>query len=107
MAHLELIILIAVSWILIRFFDSDSHRKGNLSVLGLKPTKSRLLYAAILFFVTAFCCATGFFMRMYFADEEFGLNPEIDFGFVLSGIWVVLVSVLFEELLCRGVGLYI
>lgn len=102
MAHLELIVLIAVSWILIWFFE-----KENLSVLGLRPTKSRLQYASILFLVTALCCSTGFFMRMYFADEKFGLNPEVNTAFILTGIWVVLVSVLFEELLCRGIGLYI
>lgn len=102
MPNLELLIVIVISWILIWFFE-----KGNLSVLGLRPTISRLKYAAILFVVTAICCSTGFFMRMYFANEEFGLNPKISISFVLTGIWLTLKSVLFEELLCRGVGLYI
>ncbi len=99
---LQLIGLLAISWLLIWLFE-----KENLSVLGLTATKDRLKYFAILFVVTAVCCSTGFFMRMYFAKEEFGLNPKINIWFVLTGVWVILKSVLFEELLCRGVGLYI
>ena len=102
MPNLELLIVIVISWILIWSFE-----KGNLSILGLSPTISRLKYAAILFVVTASCCSTGFFMRMYFSYEEFGLNPKTSVLFVLTGIWMTLKSVLFEELLCRGVGLYI
>jgi len=99
---LQLIGLLAISWLLIWLFE-----KGNLSVLGLTPTKDRLKYFTILFVVTALCCSAGFFMRMYFAKEEFGLNPKTNISFILTGIWVTLKSVLFEELLCRGVGLYI
>ena len=99
---LQLVGLLAISWLLIWLFE-----KGNLSVLGLTPTKDRLKYFTILFLVTAVCCSSGFFLRMYFAKEEFGLNPRTSIPFILTGIWVTLKSVLFEELLCRGVGLYI
>lgn len=99
---LQLIGLLAISWLLIRVFE-----KGNLSVLGLTPTKDRLKYFTILFVITAVCCSTGFFFRMYFAKEEFGLNSKTSILFILTGIWVTLKSILFEELLCRGVGLYI
>lgn len=98
----EIIGLLAISWLLIWFFE-----KGNLSVLGLSPTKIRLKYAAILFIITAICCSTGFIMRMLFAKEEFILNPQTDTSFMVSGIWLTLKSVLFEELLTRGVLLYI
>lgn len=102
MQNLELLVVIAISWILIWLFE-----KGDLSVLGLRPTMSRLKYAGILFIVTAASCSAGFFMRMYFAKEEFALNPKTSISFILTGIWLPLKSVLFEELLCRGVGLYI
>lgn len=81
--------------------------KGSLSVLGLKPTKRILKTAAILFIVTAVCCSTTFLMRMYFTKEQFAINPHLNGSFVLTGIWINFKSVLFEELLCRGVGLYI
>jgi membrane protease YdiL (CAAX protease family) len=99
---LQLIGLLAISWLLIWLFE-----KGNLSVLGLTPTKDRLKYFTILLVVTAVCCSSGFFMRMYFAQEKFELNQKTNISFILAGIWVTLKSVLFEELLCRGVGLYI
>lgn len=99
---LQLVGLLAISWLIIWVFE-----KGNLSVLGLTPTKDRLKYFTILFLITAVCCSTGFFLRMYFAKEEFGLNPKTSILFILTGISVTLKSVLFEELLCRGVGLYI
>jgi uncharacterized protein len=98
----EIIGLLLVSWLLIWLFE-----KGNLSVLGLKPTKSRLKYAAILFLVTAVCCSTGYFMRMYFAKEQFSLNPKLSTSLIATEIWLVLKSVLFEELSSRGVALYI
>ena len=98
----EIIGLLAVSWILIWLFE-----KGNLSILGLRPTKNRLRYAAILFMITALCCSTGFLMRILFAKEQFILNPKINTAFVFTGIWLTLKSVLFEELLSRGVLLYI
>lgn len=98
----EIIGLLAISWILIWLFE-----KGNLSVLGLRPTKSRLKYSAILFFTTAICCSTGFLMRMYFGKEQFVLNPKLNSALIFTGIWLTIKSVLFEELLCRGVILYI
>ncbi len=99
---IEIIGLLSISWLLIWLFE-----KGDLSVLGLRPTRSKLKISAILFIITAICCSTGFFMRTYFSKEQFGINPQLNISFVLTGIWVNFKSVLFEELLCRGVGLYI
>ena len=98
----EIIGLLAISWLLIWLFE-----KGNLSVLGLSPTKSRLTYFVILFIVTALCCSTGFLMRMLFAKEQFVLNPNLNATLIVIGAWSVLKSVLFEELLSRGILLYI
>jgi membrane protease YdiL (CAAX protease family) len=98
----DIIGLLAASWLLIWLFE-----KGNLSVLGLKPTKSRLKYSAILFITTAICCSTGFLMRIYFGKEQFDLNPKLNINLILTGIGLTIKSVLFEELLSRGVILYI
>ncbi len=91
----EIIGLIAISWLLIWLFE-----KGNLSVLGLRPTKRKLKISAILFIITAICSSTAFFMRIYFSKEQFSLNPQLNISLVLTGIWVNFKSVLFEELLC-------
>ena len=102
MKNLELIALIILSWLLIWLFE-----KGKLSILGLKPTANRLKILVLLFGVTALCCSIGFFMRMYFGKEVFALNPQLTTTLILTGVWRVFESVLFEELLFRGVGLYI
>jgi uncharacterized protein len=94
--------LLAISWLLVWFFE-----KGNLSVLGLRPTKSRLKYFVILFIITAICSSTAFLLRICFAKEVYMLNPTLSFISVSSEVWHQFRSVLTEELLCRGVLLYI
>lgn len=98
----ELLILLAISWLVIWFFE-----KGNLSVLGLRLTAKRLKFAGFLFFLTALCCATGFWLRMYFLKEAFGINPAMTNSLFFHSLWQAVRSVLFEELLCRGILLYI
>jgi hypothetical protein len=46
-------------------------------------------------------------MRMYFADQQWKLNPALSANLILTGIWWNVKSVLFEELIFRGVLLYI
>lgn len=97
-----ILVQLALSWIIIWFFE-----KGNLNVLGLVPTKRRLIDLALFFFITAICCATGFLMKMYFAGQQWKLNPELSFTLFFKGLWWNTSSVLFEELIFRGVLLYI
>ncbi len=97
-----IIVQLAISWLIVWFFE-----KGNLRVLGLFPTKRRLLDFVLFFFITAICCSSDFLMRMYFADQEWKLNPALSVNLILTGIWWNIKSVLFEELIFRGVLLYI
>lgn len=99
---LQLIGLLGISWLLIWFFE-----KGNLSVLGLTPTKERLKYFSILFIVSAILSATAFLLRMYFAKEEYAITQSLTTKSILLESWYQLRTVLTEELLCRGVLLYI
>lgn len=99
---LQLIGLFAISWLLIWLFE-----KGNLSVLGLTPTKGRLKYFTILFIVSAILSATAFLLRMYFAKEEYILSQSLNTKSILLEIWYQFRTVLTEELLCRGALLYI
>jgi membrane protease YdiL (CAAX protease family) len=98
----QLIGLLAISWLLIWSFE-----KGNLSVLGLNPTKCRLKYFATLFIVSAICSSTAFLLRICFAKEVYTLNPTLSFISVSAEVWHQFRSVLTEELICRGVLLYI
>ena len=44
---------------------------------------------------------------MYFGKQQWHLNPNLSFRLVVEGIWWNIKSVLFEELIFRGVLLYI
>lgn len=99
---LQLIGIIAISWLLIWLFE-----KGNLSVLGLTPTKDRLKYFTLLFIVSAMLSATAFLLRMYFAKEEYAITQSLTAKSILLETWHQFRTVLTEELLCRGALLYI
>lgn len=99
---LQLIGLLAISWFLIWFYE-----KGNLSVLGLTPTKDRIKYFSILFIVSAILSATAFLLRMYFVKEEYTITQSLTPKSILLEIWYQFRTVLTEELLCRGALLYI
>jgi uncharacterized protein len=99
---LGIIVQLAISWLLVWLFE-----KSNLKVLGFFPTKRRLIDFVIFFLITAICCSSDFFMRMLFAKQEWKLNPAFSLNLLLSGVWWNIKSVLFEELIFRGVLFYI
>lgn len=80
--------------------------KENLSVLGLMPTKKRLGSFLLFFLVTMFFAASSYFARMYYG-ERWVLNPAFSITLLFEGLWWNIKSVLFEELIFRGVILYI
>jgi len=98
---LGILVQLLISWILVRLFE-----KQNLLVLGLTPTRRRISEFALYFLITAICCASGFFMRMYFG-ERWILNPVFTWKLLADGLWWHIKSVLYEELIYRGVILYI
>jgi len=99
---LQLIGLLAISWLLIWLFE-----KGNLSVLGLTITKDRMKYSIILFIISVILSASAFLLRMYFAQEEYVLSTSLTAKSLFLETWYQLRTTLTEELLCRGALLYI
>jgi membrane protease YdiL (CAAX protease family) len=97
-----ILVQLAISWLIIWLVEKD-----NLSVLGFYPTKKRLAGFAVFFFITAICCASEFLMRIYFAKEQWQLNPALSYRLLWEGLWWNIKSVLFEELIFRGVLLYL
>lgn len=97
-----ILVQLAISWLIAWFFI-----KRNLSVLGFRPTKQRITDFIIFFLITATFCSIGFFMKMYFGKQQWQLNPGLSAHLILTGIWWNIKSVLFEELIFRGVLLYI
>ncbi|WP_407524446.1 type II CAAX endopeptidase family protein [Lacibacter sp. MH-610] len=99
---LGIIVQLAISWLIIWIYE-----KGNLSFLGFYPTKKRILDFILFFLITAFCCSSGFFLRMYFGKEVWNRNESLTTKIALNAIWWNIKSVLFEELIFRGVLFYI
>lgn len=97
-----ILIQLAVSWFIIWLFN-----KKNLSVLGFRITKQHLADFILFFLVTAFFCTLTFLMKMYFGKQQWQLNPNLSANLISAGIWWNIKSVLFEELIFRGVLLYI
>lgn len=99
---LGIIVQLAISWLLAWFLE-----KKNLSVLGFRPTKDRLLGFLLFFLISAAICSAEFVMKMYFGKQSWHLNPDLSFKLIAEGVWWNIKSVLFEELIFRGVLLYI
>ena len=99
---LQLIALLAISWFIIWLFE-----KENLSVLGLGLTNERLKYFSLLFLVSSIISASAFLLKIYIAKEVYILSQSLTTKSILVEIWNQFRSVLTEELLCRGVLLYI
>ena len=97
-----IIVQLFISWLLAWLFE-----KRNLSVLGFRPTRQRLADFILFFFITAAFCASGFVMKMYFGNQQWFLNPNLSFDLIVAGTWWNIKSVLFEELIFRGVPLFI
>lgn len=96
-----ILIELIISWLLLWFIE-----RGNLSSLGLIPSKPRMVDLLYGFIIAALFC-TVYHLRVYFADNSWKLNPHFNLQQLVSGTWWVLKSVLFEELLFRGALLYI
>src|SRR6185503_888617 len=97
-----ILVQLALSWLIIWLVE-----KRDLGVLGFYPTKKRLGDFAVFFLITAACCSSDFIMRMLFAEQQWKLNPDLSLNLIVTGVWWNIKSVLFEELIFRGVPLFI
>jgi hypothetical protein len=97
-----ILVQLAISWLIVWLYD-----KKNLSVLGFRISKQHFVDFILFFLVTAFFCSLAFLMKMYFGGQQWQLNPGLSANLIWSGIWWNIKSVLFEELIFRGVLLYI
>lgn len=97
-----LLIQFALSWLIIWLLE-----KGNLGFLGLRPTAARLKDFLLFLLLAAACSSITFFLRMYYGQERWMLNPGFNLTLLWNGIWYNVKSVLFEELIFRGVLFYL
>lgn len=99
---LGIIVQLVISWLIIWLAE-----KQHLTVLGFYPTKQRLADLLLFLIVGSVCCASGFLLSMWWGNEKWELNPLFNKRLLWDGIWWNLKSVLFEELIFRGVLLFI
>lgn len=95
------IVVILVSWVLLRFFGS------NLNVLGLMPTPKRGGQFFSGFFLSALISGIYFYSLIIILDARVEVNA--DFGMIsfFKGTWWTLRSVLLEEFVFRGALLFL
>jgi len=91
-------IQLVLSYALVYFFD----RRG-LGVLGLMPSQKRIVDFFVFLVVAILSCASGFLLRIYLAKETWMLNPAFNFKLFSNGLWWNIKSVMYEELIFRGV----
>ena len=99
---LGLIIQIILSYFIIRWVQ-----KENLSVLGLKPTQSRIIHLFLFAFIAGCCSSITFILRIIFANESWIINPSLNWQLIVNAIGYNIKSVMYEELIFRGVVFYI
>jgi len=99
---LGLLIQIIISYLIIRWVQ-----KENLNVLGLNPSISKITAFFLFCLIAGLCSAITFWLRMLFAKELWVLNPELNWHLTANAIWYNIKSVIYEELIFRGVLLYI
>lgn len=97
-----ILIQLAISWLLLWLIA-----KKDLTILGLKPTTSRLKNFIFGFIISAavftlYCLTTAFL-----TDNDWTINTDFSIRDFLSSTWWTINSVLFEELIFRGALLYI
>jgi hypothetical protein len=99
---LQIGFLLVCSWALLWFFE-----RSPLTVLGFMPTKKTWWVLLFLFFTAILTSTSTFLFRMHYLGERFQLNEQLSCTNLLLESWFQVRTVLTEELLCRGVLLYL
>lgn len=97
-----IIVVLIISWLLL-WFVTDR----NLSILGFKPTKTRVVNLGAGLLIGVSCCIVHQIMTTAFVNNSWVLNEKMTATAILERTKWILVSVLSEELIFRGALLYI
>lgn len=97
-----LVVELVVSGILLRLYD-----RSNLRVLGFRPTSIRIIDFTFGFFSSAILCTVCLYFIVFVTGTTVTLNPAFTVGTFFASSFLMLASVLGEELLFRGALLYV
>ncbi len=81
--------------------------KQNLSVLGWKPSGQRIVQLLTGIFLAIITAATFHLISGVLTGTSWQKNPSFQYTNLFNGIWWMLRSVLYEELIFRGALFYI
>lgn len=99
---LGILIQLIISYFLIRWIQ-----KEDLSVLGLKPSKERIKNLVLFCVIAAIISSITFCLRILFAKELWIINSSLIWQQTFNAIWYNIKSVMYEELIFRGVIFFI
>jgi membrane protease YdiL (CAAX protease family) len=94
--------VIAVSWILLWTYE-----RSHITVLGVVPTARRSVDLVFGLISSAVVASGGHYLVVFLSDSRVSLNPDYTAASLLSSVWWIFRSVVTEELLFRGVLLYL
>ena len=97
-----ILVELIVSWLLLWLI-----LKKHISVLGLRPTKARIMNFGVGLLLAASCCTLYQIMTTAFINNGWVLNKQVTVKSIVESSRWTLVSVLYEELIFRGALLYI
>lgn len=97
-----IIVILIISWLLLWLIC-----KKQLSVLGFRPTKSRMTNIGVGLLIAGSCCILYQIMTTAFVNNNWVLNKQVTGKSVLESSRWTLISVLYEEFIFRGALLYI
>ncbi|MBL0882922.1 MAG: CPBP family intramembrane metalloprotease [Chitinophagaceae bacterium] len=81
--------------------------KQSLSVLGWQPSQKRLFQFVAGFFLTMILATTYHLIHAILTGTDWQKNPAFQFSDLFNGLWWMLRSVVYEELIFRGALFYI
>jgi membrane protease YdiL (CAAX protease family) len=98
-----IIVILFASWLLLRLAAPGT----GLSVLGLSPAFPRVFQLLRGLFLSLVLCVTYHLSTAWLSHNAWHVNPKYTAAAFFSGLWWLLKSVAFEELIFRGVLLYL
>lgn len=96
------LIALLLTWVVLHFIEHQS-----LEALGFRPTPRRLKLAARGILLTAAFLVIYYLLETVAWHTYYRLNLGFSTSWLLTSLWTILVSALFEELVFRGALLYI
>lgn len=99
---LGIIVILLVSWLIVYVLGRE-----NLNVLGFSPIGKRIIQFLLGFVIAAFLCFSAQLLELVLSSSTWEVNEKFNLPLFSKSLWFDLKSVITEELVFRGILLYI